>query len=312
MDGNITQGACTCMKHIKRLICGLMAALMLMGAAAQASSAKVNSSSARFYKSSSTASNSVSLKKGTSVSVKSISGSWAKVSLKGVTGYVPVKYLNTASRRTVYTKKSTRVYKSASTSSSGVTVGVNTKLYVVGVSGNYLRVQNSSGTRSGYVSSSAVSSSKTKTASSSSSSKSKSSWKRKVVKKSWFNGGSSVLDTGRYGYIYAINSGITVRIKRMGGHNHADCEPATAADTAKLKKIAGGSFSWDCIPVILHSEGKYVACSINTMPHGDQTITNNNYNGQFCLHMVGSKTHGTEAVNESHQDAIDRAYNWAH
>ena len=106
--------------------------------------------------------------------------------------------------------------------------------------------------------------------------------------------------------------GTTLRVKRMGGHNHADLEPATASDTAKLKKIAGGSFSWDCIPVILRADGKYVACSINTMPHGDQTITSNKYNGQFCLHMSGSTTHENDAVNANHQEAIEKAYNWAH
>ncbi len=299
------------MKRLRKLLCGLMAALMLMSLAAQASGAKVNSSSARFYKSRSTASDSVPLAKGASVSVKSVSGSWAKVSVKGVTGYVPVKYLNTSSRRVGYTNKSTHIYRAASSASAGVSVKVNTKLYVVGASGNYLRVQNASGSRTGYVPSSAVSSSKTKT-STGSTKKSSGSWKSKVVKLNWFNGGSSVLDTGDYGYIYAVNSGISLKIKRMGGHNHADCEPATASDTRKLKKIAGGSFSWDCIPVILYAGGKYVACSINTMPHGDQTITGNGYNGQFCLHMVGSKTHGTESVNENHQDAIDTAYNWAH
>ena len=182
---------------------------------------------------------------------------------------------------------------------------------MVGVSGDYLRVQNSSGSKTGYVPSSDVSRSKSSLVKKSVSGSS-SSWKSKVVKLNWYDGGSSVLDTGDYGYIYDIDSGVTVKIKRMGGHSHADCEPATAADTAKLKKIAGGSFSWDCIPVILHAGGKYVACSINTMPHGDQTISDNGYDGQFCLHMVGSKTHGSDSVNESHQSAINKAYNWAH
>ena len=296
------------MKIMKRILCILMVALLALPGALASTGAKVNSASARLYSSDSSSSNSVPLEKGTSVTIKDVSGSWARVSVKGVTGYVPVKYLNTSSRYTAYTNKSTYVYKSASSSSSKVSVGANTKLYVVGVSGDFLRVQNSSGSRTGYVAASAVSRGKTATASSDK----KSAWKSKVVKMSWYDGGSSVLDSGDYGYIYDISSGITVHIKRMGGHNHADCEPATASDTAKLKKIAGGSFSWDCIPVILHAGGKYVACSINTMPHGDQTISGNGYDGQFCLHMVGSKTHGSDSVNEDHQNAINKAYNWAH
>ena len=97
----------------------------------------------------------------------------------------------------------------------------------------------------------------------------------------------------------------------MGGHYHADVEPATKSDTAKLLQIAGGSWSWDSHAVILMVNGRYIACGINTMPHGDQTITNNGYNGQFCLHMRGSLTHGSTSTNSYHQDSIDRAYSWA-
>ena len=101
-------------------------------------------------------------------------------------------------------------------------------------------------------------------------------------------------------------------IKRMGGSNHADIEPATPEDTEKLLKISGGEFSWDSQAVILYSEGKYVACAINTMPHGRQTIDDNNYEGQFCLHMNNSRTHGSDSINDSHQKTIEKAYSWAH
>ena len=306
--GNTEQGEMKPMKHLKKILCAGLAALMLLSTGALATGATVNSDSARFYSSDSTSSQSVPLEKGMSVSVKDVSGSWARVSVKGVTGYVPIKYLTSASRYKAYTNKSTHIYRSASSSSDKVAVEANTKLYVVGVSGDFLRVQNASGSRTGYVPASAVSRSKVSTSSGGSSG----SWKSKVVKMNWNDGGSSVLSTGHYGYIYDIDTGITIKIKRMGGHNHADVEPATAEDTAKLKKIAGGSFSWDCIPVILKAGGKYVACSINTTPHGDQSITDNGYDGQFCLHMVGSTTHGTETTNESHQAAINKAYNWAH
>ena len=103
-----------------------------------------------------------------------------------------------------------------------------------------------------------------------------------------------------------------MKIKRMGGHNHADVEPATKADTAKLLKIAGGSFSWDSHAVILICGDKLNAWALNTMPHGAQTLPNNGYDGQFCLHMTGSLTHCSGVENVNHQGSIDRAYNWAH
>jgi hypothetical protein len=117
------------------------------------------------------------------------------------------------------------------------------------------------------------------------------------------------MSIGEYGTLYDIHSGTSIRIKRMGGHNHADVEPATKKDTAKLAKLG---YSWNARPAILKVSGKYIACSFNTKPHGDQTLTSNGYNGQFCLHMLGSKTHGSDSVNSEHQSAIRKAYNWAH
>ncbi len=209
-----------------------------------------------------------------------------------------------SSSYTAYINKKTYVYKKPSTSSTRKSVSLNTKVTVTGSSGSFYKVRKSGVTA--YVLKSCVS--RTKTTSTSKSS----SWKSKVVKLDWFKTGKNVLKKGAYGYLYDISTGITLRIKRMGGTNHADVEPATASDTAKLKKIAGGKFSWNSHAVILYAGGKYVACGINTMPHGDQTITNNNYNGQFCLHMVNSTTHGTTTVNVNHQASINKAYNWAH
>lgn len=136
-------------------------------------------------------------------------------------------------------------------------------------------------------------------------------WADKVVEMDWFEGGSEVLATDDYGYIYDIDTGIVVRIKREWGHNHADVEPATAEDTRKLLEIAGGKFSWDSHAVILIANGQYVAAAINTMPHGAQTLRDNGYNGQFCLHTTNSITHRSHRVNQEHAKAIERAYNWA-
>ena len=206
---------------------------------------------------------------------------------------------------------SAKVYKKASRSSKSVRLMKGLSLKVTAVSGSWARVKLNG--RTGYMPKKylTVASSKSK-AKASSKKKNSSSWKSKVVKMNWFKGGSNVLRKGHYGTIYDIDTGISLRIKRMGGHYHADVEPASAADTAKLLRVAGGHFSWDSQGVILKANGKYVACAINTKPHGDQTIHSNNYNGQFCLHMTGSKTHASSKENSSHQSAIDRAYRWAH
>ena len=280
------------------------------GAALAESTAKVVTDSARVYQAASKSSRSVKLRKGTKVTVKSVTGDWAKVKSSGNTGYVPVECLNSTRRYKAYISKKTYVYKKASSSSAKTAVSVNTVVYVVGKSGSFYRVENSSGSATGYIPTGHLSSGRVSTASGSA--KRSGSWKSRVVKLNWFNGGSSVLPVGSYGYIYDIDTGVVVHIKRMGGTNHADCEPASRSDTAKLLKIAGGSFSWDSHAVILYANGKFVACGINTKPHGDQTLTGNGYNGQFCLHMAGSKTHGSDTYNTDHQSSVVRAYNWAH
>lgn len=299
-------------KYSRKILCAVMAVLLIIsisGAALAASvSVKVNTSGARFYKSASTSSASLPMKKGLQLTLTGVNGAWARVKYKGVTGYCALSALNTTSRYPGYAKSGAYVYQSASTSSAKKAVPVNTKVYVVGMSGSFLRVQNSSGSITGYMKSSSLSTSKVATPKPAAYYAAY--YKSKVVKMNWFDGGQNVLKKNQYGYIYDIATGQTIRIKRMGGSNHADVEPATKADTAKLQALGGG-YSWDSRAVILIANGKYVACAINTQPHGDQTITSNGYPGQFCLHMVGSKTHGSDAVNSAHQAAINAAYNWA-
>jgi len=297
--------------RLQKLLCAVLALTMMLASAcpARAASAQVriNNGSARVYQSPSTGSASVAVSQGLQMTVTGVSGGWARVSYKGRTGYTPAGNLDLANGITAYANRACRVYKSPSTGSASVAVSVNARMYVVGKSGGFYRVKNSSGV-TGYIPTGCLSKTRVSTASGSGSG----SWKSRVIAMDWFKGGENVLKKGQYGYIYDIKSGYTIRIKRMGGSNHADVEPATKSDTAKLYAMCGGSYSWDSRPVILYASGKFVACAINTMPHGDQTISNNGFNGQFCLHMVNSLTHGSQKVNSSHQSAIKAAYYWAH
>lgn len=316
------------LRRIQKIFCVVMIVLLALAtlapAMAESVKATVSSSSAKVYRKASSSSDHVSVKKGAQVTVTAVKGNWAKVKANGKTGYMPTKYLSKASsskksassskkaanRTGAYVSKDTYIYKSASASSAKRSIGTNTKVYVVGKSGSYYKVQNASGSATGYVRTNCVS--KSKVSAKKASKSSSKSWKSQVVKMDWFGEGKNVLRKGAYGTIYDIDTGIELKIKRMGGHYHADVEPATAADTAKLLRVAKGKFSWKSHAVILNAGGKYVACGINTEPHGDQTITNNNYDGQFCLHMSGSWTHASSVENKYHQQSINRAYNWAH
>lgn len=102
-------------------------------------------------------------------------------------------------------------------------------------------------------------------------------------------------------------TGLTFRVSRLYGHNHADVEPVTAVDTATMKKAWGGVWSWDRRPVLVELNGRLVAASMNGMPHGQEKIRDNDMNGQVCMHFLNSRTHGSNKVDPQHQAAIRKA-----
>ena len=154
--------------YVRKFLVLMLALVLMISMPANASTvkAKVNSSSAKFYKSPTTTSAHVSIDSGAVVSVSALKKGWAKVKYKGVTGYMKTSALTTASE-----------------SEEKTTEG---------------------------------------------------SWKSRVAMPGWFDGGSTVLSRGHYGTLLDVKTGITIKIYRMGGHNHADVEPATYADTQKL------------------------------------------------------------------------------
>ena len=136
---------------------------------------------------------------------------------------------------------------------------------------------------------------------------------QKVIEMDWYktNVSSLVYKRGGTAKIIDCATGTVINIRRVGGSNHMDIEPLTAEDTAKLKKLYGGTWSWKRRSVILVADGKYIAASINGMPHGSQISTTNNFEGQFCLHTTNSRTHGTDKVDSEHQKYIQRALNFS-
>ena len=104
-----------------------------------------------------------------------------------------------------------------------------------------------------------------------------------------------------------VATGKSFWVYRMGGTHHADVEPLTANDTAIMKSIYGGKWSWARRAIIVEINGRKMAASMNGMPHGSQTIHNNNFNGQFCIHFLGSTTHGSGKVDPDHQAMVKKA-----
>lgn len=130
----------------------LMTALLMLCPSASAASvkAKINSSSARVYKSMSANSASVKGLKNLTVTVTSYKNGWAQVKYKGHTGYIKTKHLNLTNRIKAYTSRAANVYRGAGSGKMG-TLKKGATVYVVGVNGSYSRIQNASRSVTGYI-----------------------------------------------------------------------------------------------------------------------------------------------------------------
>jgi hypothetical protein len=107
----------------------------------------------------------------------------------------------------------------------------------------------------------------------------------------------SVLDT---------DTGLSFKVQRRAGSNHADVQPLTKADTAIMKKIYNGKWSWKRRAIIVQYEDKWIAASMHGMPHGAGALPNN-FPGHFCIHFYGSTTHKTNEMDLSHKLMVLKA-----
>lgn len=291
------------MKNRKWMLCGALALMMiLLAAPALAKTVECQVKRAcKIYQSADTASKVLATaRKGDRVTVSAISGKWAKVVSGSHTGYMAKSALKQASQ-------------SSGSSSSAVTVKqVQSRL----VSKGYLASGQATG-KSNAATQKAIrifqmmnglavngnpNSATVKKLMSSSAKKRRSvngaSWSRSGINTRFRDGGTAA--------IIDLATGKRISIRRVGGHNHLDVEPKTASDTATLKRVYGGSWSWDSRPILLIAGGRYYAAAMNGMPHGSQISKKNNFDGQFCIHLKDSLTHGTEKENSYHQANINK------
>lgn len=125
----------------------------------------------------------------------------------------------------------------------------------------------------------------------------------------WFFDGQYVLKRGDTFTITDYITGKRFKVKMMGGYNHSDVEPVTAADTAVMKSLYG-AWDWKPRPVVIYFNGMNIAGSLSGMPHSFDTISTNNVSGHFDLYLKNSKPHGqsaSQAYMQQHAEAIQRA-----
>ena len=68
--------------------------------------------------------------------------------------------------------------------------------------------------------------------------------------------------------IVDVESGLSFEGQRRAGSHHADVQPLTKSDSATLKTIYGGAWSWDRKAVLVKLNGRTLAGSMHGMPHG--------------------------------------------
>lgn len=122
----------------------------------------------------------------------------------------------------------------------------------------------------------------------------------------WWTEAQYVWPIGRDARIIDFQTGRSFMARRTVGAFHADVEPLTAEDSRIMREIWGG-FSWATRPVIVEVDGRRLAASANGMPHSIQTITNNNFNGHFCIHFQNSTRHKDNRQQADHQQNVRTA-----
>lgn len=106
-----------------------------------------------------------------------------------------------------------------------------------------------------------------------------------------------------------VNTGISWNERRLGGSLHIDTEPVTKSDTAKLKQVYGGKWSWNRRAVWVVYKNKVYAASMNGMPHAGERISDNNFNGHHCIHFYKSRVHHSQKECPVHQSMVRKALN---
>jgi hypothetical protein len=117
---------------------------------------------------------------------------------------------------------------------------------------------------------------------------------------------SELIPKGSVFKVIDLETGFYFRVQRRAGNQHADVQPLTHDDTAVLKHLYNGKWSWNRRAVLIPVKGRMIAGSMHGMPHGAGALENG-FPGHFCIHFSGSSTHRSRNIDPSHQLMILKA-----
>ena len=132
----------------------------------------------------------------------------------------------------------------------------------------------------------------------------------KVQYANWYEKVKSVARSYPYATVYDFATGISWQVHIFSLGAHADYEPVTANDTARMEKVFGGN-TWNPRAVwVVFSDGSVYIGSTHSMPHEVQHIRDNNFGGHSCLHFPRTQEQvasiGPYATK--HQEIIDAGW----
>ena len=126
----------------------------------------------------------------------------------------------------------------------------------------------------------------------------------------WYDKVKAVARKYPYATVYDFATGISWQIHIFSVGAHADYEPMTANDTARLERVFGGN-TWNPRAVwVIFSDGSIYLGSTHSMPHEVQHIRDNNFNGHSCLHFPRTQEQVTAIgpYATKHQEIIDAGW----
>ena len=132
----------------------------------------------------------------------------------------------------------------------------------------------------------------------------------KVQYANWYEKVKSVARNYPYATVYDFATGISWQIHIFSLGAHADYEPVTANDTARMEKVFGGN-TWNPRAVwVVFADGSVYIGSTHSMPHEVQHIRDNNFGGHSCLHFPRTQEQVTSIgpYATKHQEIIDAGW----
>lgn len=120
----------------------------------------------------------------------------------------------------------------------------------------------------------------------------------------WWTQAQYVFPINKTARIIDFQTGRFFNVKRTIGANHSDTEPLTSQDSAIIKEIWGGFYSWKTRAVLVEVDGRRIAASMTSMPHGIEYIGPNDFNGHFDIHFLNSTRHDDGTIDAEHQAQV--------